>query len=126
MIGVSVGDENAVDGFRLFRGGAAKPGRQVTREKLVVTAVDQDDLSIRSFDNAAVALLNVDEVYLEDLILFPRYDDLGRFDARRFCRFDKSGSRGRDQAAVGTCFKAGDLDFQVSAFLLGDRDLIAP
>ena len=74
MVGVSMGDENAIDEFRLLEAGATKPGRRVTGEELVVTAVHQDSFSIRGFDDTAVALLNIDEVYLEDLILFPRHD----------------------------------------------------
>ena len=64
MIRVAMSDENAVDAFRSFKAGAAKPGRQVTREELVVTAVHQNNLAIRRFDDIAVALLNIDEIAL--------------------------------------------------------------
>ena len=69
MIGVSMGDNDALDFLGVTCCRSAKAAGQIASEHLVVAAVDKDDFSIRRFNDRSVSLLDIDEIDLEHLVV---------------------------------------------------------
>ena len=67
-----MGDENALHRLRFSRSRSAEATREIARKELIVAAVNEDDFAGWGFDHRSVALLNVDEVDLEHLVLIAR------------------------------------------------------
>ena len=101
VIRVAVGDDEAVNLLRVVGAGVAEAPGQVAREHLVVAAVDKDDFSVRRFDDHAVALLDIDEVDLQDFVVQHGANQVGHLDAGRFGRLDVTGDGFGEDAAVG-------------------------
>ena len=81
VVSISMRDEDAVD---VLGTGFARPpeaGCQVTGEELIISAVHQNDFPIGRLDDRAVALLHVDKIDLENLVVLPRGNNIFRSQA---------------------------------------------
>jgi hypothetical protein len=126
MVGIPVGDEDAVDRLWMLRRRAAKSSGQVPREHLVVSPVDQDDFSVRRLDDRAVALLDIDEIYFQHLISCEGPGQIGNFDGGSLARFDVACDGFRQDAAVRFLAEDGGADFKVGAGYFQDGHFVAP
>ena len=126
MVGVAVRHQDALDVLGARRRGAAKPAREVAREELIVAAVHENDLAVGRLDHGAVALLDVDEVHLEHVVLCLRPDDVGSLQAGRLRRLDEARLLHRQDAAVGLLVEVDGLDLDAGRGHADDRHLVTP
>ena len=125
MVGVAVADHHRVDRLARFGAGAGEACGEVAGEELGVAAVDRDRLAVGRLQQGAVALLDVDEVELQDLDLIGGEGDLDRFLVLRVAG-DEPGAGRRQDAAVGLRLEVDELDLAAFLVLFDDGHRVAP